>query len=214
MKTLYTCKEAAKKAGLKHVVLSGLEDTHKFVNNAENKATWKVLDEELVMYVPHIDGKGEVGEEYLANADLPVTLLYTSFYYKNFINFGMGPTHQADTDPYGITFPMSDKKLSMVLVEDIGKCTCAIFQHESFIGKTVGVASENLTCEEIALVFPKVCGQKVTYCAVPPEVYTSFGFPGAEELANMFCFFAENEEEHVEYRTIPEKIMADMGSVT
>eukprot|EP00957_Ditylum_brightwellii_P033903 2569156-Ditylum_brightwellii.AAC.1 len=113
MKTLRTCKEAAKKAGVKHVVLSGLEDSRKFVNNAENKDTWKVLDEELGMYVPHIDGKGEVGEEYLADADLPVTLLYTSFYYENFINFGMGPTRQADTDPYGITFPMSDKKLSM-----------------------------------------------------------------------------------------------------
>eukprot|EP00957_Ditylum_brightwellii_P069023 5239462-Ditylum_brightwellii.AAC.1 len=109
---------------------------------------------------------------------------------------------------------MSDKKLSMVMVEDIGKCACAIFQNKSFIGKTVGVSSENLTCEEIASVFSKVCGQKVTYHAVSPEVYASFGFPGAEELTNMFRFYAENEEEYVEYRTIPEKIMADMGSVT
>jgi len=212
MESLRVCKEAAKKAGVKHVVLSVLDDTRTFVNNAKNKDTWKVLDEELGMYVPHFDGKGEVGEEYLG--ELPTTCLYTTFYYENFINFGMGPSRQADTDPYAITLPMSDKKLTLVKVEDIGKCACAIFQDESFIGKTVGVSSDTLTCEEIAAVFSEICGQKVIYNDVPVEVYAGFGFPGADDLANMFRCFVEYEEAFVESRTIPESIMSKMGGVT
>ncbi len=31
-------------------------------------------------------------------------------------------------------------------------------------------------------------GQKVRYNDVPPEVYRGFGFPGAEDLGNMFQF--------------------------
>eukprot|EP00537_Pseudo-nitzschia_pungens_P012319 CAMPEP_0172387490 /NCGR_PEP_ID=MMETSP1061-20121228/4785_1 /TAXON_ID=37318 /ORGANISM="Pseudo-nitzschia pungens, Strain cf. pungens" /LENGTH=323 /DNA_ID=CAMNT_0013117141 /DNA_START=117 /DNA_END=1088 /DNA_ORIENTATION=+ len=211
MKTLRTCKEAAKKAGVKHVVLSGLEDTRAAVKKAENKDTWKVLDEELGMYTPHFDGKGEVGEEYLL--EVPTTLLFTSFYYENFINLGMGPSRQSDSGPYGITFPMGDKKLSMVKVEDIGKCACAIFQDESLIGKTIGVSSANMTCKDIAAVFSKVCGQEVVYNDVPVEVYASFPFPGADDLANMFRYKTEYEEEYVALRTVPESVISTMGGV-
>ena len=60
MNMLRTVKNAAEKADLKHIVLSTLEDTRKYVNKADNTDTWKVLEEELQMYVPHLDGKGEL----------------------------------------------------------------------------------------------------------------------------------------------------------
>lgn len=34
----------------------------------------------------------------------------------------------------------------------------------------------------------RVPGKKVVYNYIPREVFASFGFPGAEELANMFEF--------------------------
>jgi len=210
MKTLRTIKEALKKAGVKHVVLSALEDTRPIVNKAENKDTWKVIEEDLGMYVPHFDGKAEVAVEY--TAELPTTKLLTSFYYENFIAFGMGPSRQADTDSYAITFPMADAKLAMVAVEDIGKCACAILQDESMIGKTVGVHSEALTCKQIAEVFTKVCGETVQYNAVPTEVYATF-FPGSADLANMFRFKVEYEAEMLAARVISGSIMSKMGSV-
>lgn len=210
MQTLRTIKEAAKKAGVKHVVLSTLDDSRHFVNEADNKNTWKVLDEELGMYVPHFDGKGEVGEEYAA--ELPATLLYTTLYYESFINYSMGPSRQNDSDPYAITFPMADKKLSMVAVEDIGKAACAILQDDSYIGKTVGVQSEALTCEDIAALFAKICGQPVQYNAVPTEVYASFGFPGADDLANMMRYYAENEEAFLSRRELGD-LEEKMGGV-
>lgn len=210
MKTLRTCKEAAKKAGLQHVVLSSLEDTRKFVEGQDDKDTWKVINEELGMYVPHFDGKGEVDPEYVA--ELPCTLLYTTAYMENYIYFGWGPTRQSEEADYGITFPMGDKKLALVAVEDIGKCACAILQDKSLIGKTVGVMSDALTGEEMAAAFSKLNGGKtVKYNAVPVDVYASFGFPGAAELANMFRFYADNEEDFLKARDIPPSVKKTMG---
>ena len=40
----------------------------------------------------------------------------------------------------------------------------------------------------------KALGLEVSYNAVPPEVYRGFGFPGAEDLGNMFQFNRDFEE--------------------
>jgi uncharacterized protein YbjT (DUF2867 family) len=210
MKTLRTIKEALKKAEVKHVVVSVWGDSRPVINAAENKDTWKVIEEDLGMYVSHLDGKAEVAVEY--SAELPTTQLFTSMYYENFISFGMGPARQADTDPYAITFPMADAKLAMVAVDDIGKCACAILQDDAMIGKTVGVHSDVLTGKQIAEVFTKVCGQPVQYNAVPTEVFATF-FPGAEDLANMFRFKVEYESEFIKERIIPANILSTMGGV-
>jgi hypothetical protein len=55
-----------------------------------------------------------------------------------------------------------------------------------FIGKTVGVAGEHVTGAQMANTLTKVLGREVRYNAVSPEVYRGFGFPGAEDLGNMF----------------------------
>ena len=38
------------------------------------------------------------------------------------------------------------------------------------------------------MAFSRAVGQEVRYNEVPPEVYATFGFPGADDLANMFQF--------------------------
>ena len=57
-----------------------------------------------------------------------------------------------------------------------------------FIGKTVGIAGEHLTGEQMAAALTRALGQEVRYNAVTPDVYRSFGFPGADDLGNMFQF--------------------------
>jgi hypothetical protein len=39
-----------------------------------------------------------------------------------------------------------------------------------------------------------VLGKEVNYNSVPPEVYRSFGFPGADDLGNMFQFKRDFED--------------------
>jgi len=40
----------------------------------------------------------------------------------------------------------------------------------------------------MAAAMTKALGQEVRYNAVTPDVYRSFGFPGADDLGNMFQF--------------------------
>lgn len=175
---------AAKAAGLQHVVWSTLEDTRKFI--PEGDTSMPTLMEKYK--VPHFDAKGE-SDRLFAEAGVPTTNLLTSFYWDNFISFGMGPKKGPD-GRYGITLPMGDKPLPGIAAEDIGRCAYGIFKGGpgAFAGKTVGIAGEHLTGGQMAAAFTKAMGVEVAYNSVPPEVYRSFGFPGAEDLGNMFQF--------------------------
>lgn len=174
---------AAKKAGLEHVVWSTLEDTRRWLPPDGNRMP--VL---MGRYnVPHFDAKGEANH-YFTDERLPVTFLLTSFYWDNFIHFGMGPKRGPD-GVLSLTMPMGDRKLPGIAAEDIGKCAYAIFgQAPAWIGKTVGIAGEHLTGSRMAAAFTRALGAEVRYNDVPPEVYRGFPFPGAEDLGNMFQF--------------------------
>ncbi len=90
---------------------------------------------------------------------------------------------------------MGDKKLPGIATEDSGKSAYGIFKKgREFIGKTVGVAGEHLTGAQMAAALTKALNQEVRYTDVPPEVYRGLGFPGAEDLGNMFQFKRDFQE--------------------
>jgi uncharacterized protein YbjT (DUF2867 family) len=119
---------------------------------------------------------------------VPATFLLTAFYWDNFIYFGAGPQRGPDGG-LAITFPMEDKRLPGIAAEDIGKCALGVFKRgRELIGKTVAIAGEHLSGKQMADALTRALGQDVRYNNVPPEVYRSFGFPGADDLGNMFQF--------------------------
>jgi len=90
---------------------------------------------------------------------------------------------------------MADRKLAGIAAEDIGKCAYGIFRKGAeAIGKTIGIAGEQLTGAQMASAMSQALGREVVYNAVTPAQYRGFGFPGAEDLGNMFQFYAEFEE--------------------
>ncbi len=175
--------EAAKHTGVAHVIWSTLEDTRKFVPLDDDR-----MPTLMGKYkVPHFDAKGEANA-FFVQAGTPTTFLNTSFYWDNFIYFGAGPKRGPD-GKLALVMPMGDRKLSAIAAEDIGKCAYGIFKRgKEFIGKTVGIAGEHLSGEEMAAKMSRALGETVIYQDVPPEVYRSFGFPGADDLGNMFQF--------------------------
>jgi len=175
--------QVAKQAGLQHVIWSTLEDSRQWVPLDDNR-----MPTLMGKYkVPHFDGKSEANQVF-TSLGLPVTLLLTSFFWENFIYFGMGPKKGPD-GKLAIAFPLDDKKLPGIAAEDIGKCAYGIFKRgPEFIGKTVGIAGEHLTGAEMAAAMSKALGQEVRYNAVTPDQYRAFGFPGADDLGNMFQF--------------------------
>jgi uncharacterized protein YbjT (DUF2867 family) len=184
-----TMAGAARQTGIQHVIWSTLEDTRKWV--PLNDARMPTL---LGKYkVPHFDAKGE-SDHFFKDLGLPITYLLTSFYWDNFIYFGMGPK-KAPEGHLVFSIPMGDKKLPGIAAEDIGGCAYNIFKRgKEFIGKTVGIAGEHLTGAQMAASLSKALGKDVRYNSITPDAYRSLGFPGAADLGNMFQFKADFEQ--------------------
>jgi uncharacterized protein YbjT (DUF2867 family) len=179
--------KAAKETGVAHAIWSTLEDTRKWVPVSDDR-----MPTLLGKYkVPHFDAKGE-SDQVFAELGVPTTALLTSFYWENFIFFGMGPKKGPD-GKLALTLPLGNgKKFPAIAVGDIGKCALGIFKRGSeFIGKKLGIAGEHHTGDELAAGFTKAFGQEVRYNEVTPATYRSFGFPGADDLGNMFQFNVE-----------------------
>lgn len=175
--------EASKHTGVQHVIWSTLEDIRKWVPLDDDRMP--TLMEKYK--VPHFDAKGEANGLF-TDVEVPTTFLQASFYWENLIYFGQGPQRGED-GKLAITMPMGSTKLPGIAAEDIGKCALAIFKNGAeYIGKTVSIAGEHLTGDQMATALSDALGQEVGYNDVPPEVYRSFGFPAAEELGNMFQF--------------------------
>jgi len=84
-----------------------------------------------------------------------------------------------------------------------GKTAYAIFKGgHRFIGKTVAIAGEHLTGKQMAEKLSKAIGQPVRYNDVPPEVYRSFPFPGADDMGNMFQFKRDFNDDFVGARDL------------
>jgi hypothetical protein len=98
---------------------------------------------------------------------------------------------------------MRDKKLAGIAAEDIGKCAYGIFRKGAeTIGTTIGIAGEHLTGAQMAAALSKALGREVVHNAVTPEQYRGFGFPGAEDLGNMFQFYDEFEDHFRDTRSV------------
>jgi uncharacterized protein YbjT (DUF2867 family) len=189
--------QAAKAAKLQHVVWSTLEDTRKRVPLSDNRMP--TLQEKYK--VPHFDAKGDADAEF-AEAGVPTTYLLTSFYWDNLIYFGMGPKKGPD-GKYSFTLPMGKARLSGIAAEDIGKSAYGIFKQGSkWIGKRVGIAGDHVTGAQMAADLSKALGKDVAYNEVTPAVYRGFGFPGADDLGNMFQYYTEFEPEFVAARNL------------
>jgi hypothetical protein len=63
------------------------------------------------------------------------------------------------------------------------------------VGETVSIAGEHLTGAEYAAAFTEVLGEPVQYHPVPFDGLRAAGFPAAEEIGNMFQYYAEFDDE-------------------
>ena len=190
--------EAARAAGVKHVIWSTLEDTRKLMSPDDKRMP--ILQEKY--RVPHFDAKAEANDAF---AGLPVTYLVTSFYWDNLYLFGLAPK-KGDDGGYSWTFPMGEAKLPGIAAEDIGRTAYGIFKAgQQYIGKTVGIAGESLSFQEMSQKIEKGLGiSPVKFNAVDADTFRGFGFPGADEYGNMFQVYRDFEKEVNAARSIDE----------
>ena len=176
---------ASRKAGAQHVVWSTLEDTRK----------WIPLDDARLptlagqYKVPHFDSKGSVDHVFAEQA-APTSYLLAAFYWENFIHFGMGPRKGEDGNLV-LAMPLGGAKLPGIAAEDIGKCAYGVFRRgTSAVGQRFGIAGDVLSGTQMADNMSRRLGKVITFQDVPFDIYRGLGFPGAQDLGNMFQFQA------------------------
>ena len=188
---------AAQGAGVAHVVWSTLEDTRKRVPLGDTrmptlKGTYKV---------PHFDAKGEANDLF-TKAGVPTTFFHTSFYWENLIHFGMGPRQGAD-GTLVFSLPLADKKMPGIAAADIGACAYRVFQRGGdLIGRTLGIAGDHPTGAQMAETLSRALGQPVRYTPLSHDAYRKLGFPGADDLGNMFQYYTDFEREFCASRDV------------
>lgn len=172
---------ATRQARVAHVVWSTLEDTRKWIPVADPR----VPTLHGKYKVEHFDAKGEADAVFAAEA-APTSYLVTSFYWDNFIHFGMGPRRGED-GKLGIAWAAGGAPLPGIAVADIGACAYGVFKKGPDVaGQRFGICGEVLTGPQMAAGMAKHLGEPVSFTDVPFEVYRNLGFPGAEDMSNMF----------------------------
>jgi uncharacterized protein YbjT (DUF2867 family) len=162
--------EAVKAEKVEHYVFSSLPNPRKFGDGG--------LD------VPHFELKAKV-EEQVRKSGLKFTIIHVAFYFENFLYF-FPPQKQGDGS-FTFGFPQGDTPLAMVSSQDIGGVVARIFaEPDEFIGKTVGIVGEDRRAQDYAESMSRALNKRIIYNYIPREVFAGFGFPGAEDLANMF----------------------------
>jgi uncharacterized protein YbjT (DUF2867 family) len=176
---------AAKAAGLRHVIWSTLPDTRLHLRDDRVPT----LHERYK--VPHFDSKAEA-EKYFVEAGVPTTFLSTTFYFEAFVDF-FRPVRD-DDGVLALHLPMADRRLPGIAAEDIGRTAFGVLaKGPSLAGRTISISGENLTGEEYAAAFAKELGTDVAYRPMSVEALRAAGFPGADDLSNMFFYYVEHE---------------------
>jgi uncharacterized protein YbjT (DUF2867 family) len=187
---------ATRKAGVSHVVWSTLEDTR--LSFPIDDPRLKTLQGKYK--VPHFDAKGEADAIFAAEA-APTSYLMAAFYWENFIYFGQGPRKDAAGNVV-LALPLGGGKLPGIAVEDIGKCAYGIFRRgETAIGQRFGIAGEVLSGPEYAAAFSRHLRVPVSFYDMPFDDYRALGFPGADDMGNMYEHHALLGEEFRRHRS-------------
>ena len=136
---------------------------------------------------PHFDLKAE-HEDLARKLGIPSTFIHVPFYYENFLGFF--PPRPNGSGGYQFGFPQGDTPLAAMSVADVGRIVAPIFENpEKYVGKVIKLAGDELPPAEYARLMARQAGADIQYAHVPRETFAALGFPGAEDLADMFEFY-------------------------
>ncbi|MFX1274182.1 MAG: NmrA/HSCARG family protein [Promethearchaeota archaeon] len=161
-----TVVDIAKEVGVKHLVYSSVGSAHKNTS------------------IPHFDSKFKV-EEYIRDIDIPHTIIRPVFFMENFF----APWTFPGLKEGRITAPMKpDRKLAMIAVRDIGRFAVHVFENrDKFLGKSIDIASDEHTHEEIARKLSRVIGRKIKFYEQSSDDAKALG----EDMVKMYKWFNE-----------------------
>jgi uncharacterized protein YbjT (DUF2867 family) len=155
--------DAAKEAGVEHLVYSSVGSAHRETG------------------IPHFESKWEV-EEHVRASGVPYTVLRPVYFMQNWEMMRepiLGGTLPQPLDP--------EKPLQMLDADDIGVFAAMAFEDpESWVGREVDIAGDELTMPEMAGTLSRVIGRNVDFFQVPWEAFEE---QMGEEFTVMYRWF-------------------------
>ena len=138
--------DAAKKAGISHFVYSS-------VCNAGDDTG-----------VPHFETKNNI-EKYIRQTKLPATILRPVKFMENYY---IPQVFKGILDGKLFDSIKAGKKHQMIATDDLGACVAETFSNpEKFIGRTIELAGDELTNEQIAITMSRILGKKMKFKKLP-----------------------------------------------
>jgi uncharacterized protein YbjT (DUF2867 family) len=131
--------------------------------------------------IPHFDSKYKV-EQHIKNSGIPYTIIGPTFFMDNLHSYSLAGLQQGQ-----VALPLSPSRiLQQSAVENIAEFSAlALERRNSFIGKRIDIASDEITGEQAAKVLSNELGHKIRYEQVPMEQIRQ----ASEDLAVMFEWF-------------------------
>jgi uncharacterized protein YbjT (DUF2867 family) len=155
---------AASRVGVKHLVYSS------------------VAGADRASGIPHFDSKFEVEKE-IRRSGVPFTIVAPVFFMENFLADWMAPGLAQGS--IALALPAT-RRLQQIAVEDIAQFTALVLERrESFLGKRIDIASDELTPTTATAIISEVAGRPIAYTALPIDAVRKFN----EDQARMFEWF-------------------------
>jgi uncharacterized protein YbjT (DUF2867 family) len=172
--------DAAQKAGVKHLIWSSLANVTKISGGKYR--------------VPHFTAKAEV-EEYVRalqskspKAFENVTFAAPAFFFQNFDGF-FQPRLEGDT--WVFTLPTFRYLIAFDVTEMGPAVVTALKNPAKYNLKRIDYYGEMAPPEDYVKTYEKVTGKKSRLNSITFDEYAKLGFPGAEEISQMFAYFDE-----------------------
>jgi uncharacterized protein YbjT (DUF2867 family) len=155
--------DSAKAAGVQHLVYSSVGSAHRGMGQKHFESKWII-------------------EQYIHGLDIPYTIFRPVAFMDNY-NWSRAYI-LSGTFSSGGTRP--EKATQSIAVEDIGIFTALAFANpKEYLGKTLELAGDELTEPQVAEIFTKVIGRRVT---LTPST-GGWGNASEEEMKAAYAFF-------------------------
>jgi uncharacterized protein YbjT (DUF2867 family) len=132
--------------------------------------------------IPHFDSKFEVEKE-IRRSGIPFTIVAPVFFMDNFLaDYMIAGIAQGSI---AMALPAT-RRVQQIAVEDIAQFTALVIERrESFLGKRIDIASDELTGVTTAAAISEVSGRQIKYTALPIDAQRA----QSKDLALMFEWF-------------------------
>ena len=131
--------------------------------------------------IPHFESKYKV-EQHIKNCGIPYTIIGPTFFMDNMLSYSRAGLQRGQ-----LALPLSPSLiLQQSALENIAEFFALVLErHNSFLGKRIDIASDEITGEQAAKVLSDESRRKISYVQVPLEQIRQ----ASEDLALMFQWF-------------------------